>query len=112
MIIRSIDENGDWVFGKGKSSYKRSDKAIEQNIKTRYLEWVGDCFFNKEAGIDWNGRLDFSSRDLLELDIRKIILQSEGVTELASLSVELVNRIFKATYTIKTINSTILTNEL
>lgn len=112
MILRAVDDSGDWVFGKGGSSYKREDGVIAQNIKTRYLEWVGDCFFNKDAGIDWNNRLDYSSREALELDIRRIILQSEGVAELLSLSVSFKNRIFKVSYAIKTIFSTTLTQEL
>jgi len=57
MIFRNIDENGDWDFGKGIQDFTSGNKAIGLNIKTRIQSWVGDCFFDMNAGIDWLNRL-------------------------------------------------------
>ena len=112
MIIRALDSEGDWTFGKGLSNYNKETRAIEQNISTRYNEWVGDCFFNSEAGIDWYNRLDYGSKDILENDIKSLILKSYGVVEILSISSTLINRVFNATYTIRTIFSTTITGTL
>jgi hypothetical protein len=106
MIFRELDESGDWVFGKGKQCFFTTEKAINANIKTRILSWVGDCFWDINAGIDWVNRLGSKNqRELLELDLRRIILQSEGVTGLIDFDSTLSGRNFTATYTIETIYS-------
>jgi len=108
MIFRSLDENGDWTFGKGLANYQIDTPAIALNIKTRLLSWVGDCFFDEGAGVDWNNRLGSKDqRKLLEDDIRRIILQSQGVRGIIDFQTELnaATRAFKASYNIITIFS-------
>lgn len=106
MIFRALDENGDWTFGKGKQDFVSANQAIGLNIKTRLLSWVGDCFFNKPAGIDWWNRLGSKDqRGLLELDLRRVILQSEGVTGIVSFDTILIRRDFIANYSVNTIYS-------
>jgi hypothetical protein len=106
MIFRNLDADGDWTFGKGKSDYASRNQAIGLNIRTRILSWVGDCFFDKPAGIDWWNRLGSKNqRALLELDLRRIILQSDGVTALVSFDTILDNRDFTANYSVNTIYS-------
>lgn len=86
MIIRTIDAQGDWVFGSGKSSYKKDLPALKQNIKTRLLEWKGDCFFDSGAGVDWNSRLGNKSQLQPLIDeVRAVILKTDGITEVLSL---------------------------
>ena len=84
MIIRALDKNSDWVFGKGANSYKREKEAIIQNVETRILEWKNDCFFNFNAGVDWYNRLVFkgsqaTQKRLLEAELTAIIKTSFGV---------------------------------
>ena len=106
MKFRNLDTNGDWCLGKGKSDYVDQVKAIGLNIKTRILSWVGDCFFDTGAGIDWANRMGSKGqRELLELDLRRIILQSEGVTGIVSFSTNLTGREFSATYSVSTVYS-------
>tara|TARA_R110000782_G_scaffold54444_1_gene115129 strand:+ start:193 stop:540 length:348 start_codon:yes stop_codon:yes gene_type:complete len=112
MIIRALDADGDWTFGKGLSNYASNNAGIEQNIKTRYNEWVGDCFFNSEAGIDWSNRLGYGSKDVLENDIKSLIAKSYGVVSVESLSSQLVGRKFTASYSVKTIFSETITGNL
>lgn len=80
MRVRAIDASGDWQFGKGKQDYKQNFAALSQNIKTRILSFLGDCFFDLEAGIDWFNLLGSKDRTALELAISTTILNTEGVT--------------------------------
>lgn len=106
MIFRNLASNGDWTFGSGKGNYIAAIPAIGLNIKTRLLSWLGDCFFDTTAGIDWANRLGSKNqRKLLELDLRRIILQSYGVTEIVSFDTNLTGRAFTANYTVNTIFS-------
>ena len=104
MIFRALDENHDFMWGKGKSDFLTGNAAIGMNIKTRILSWVGDCFFDQNAGIDWWNRLGSKNqRALLELDLKRIILQSEGVTGIVAFQTNLMGRRFSASYTVNTI---------
>lgn len=106
MIFRSLDSDGDWQFGRGKNDYLAGDAAIGLNVRTRIMSWVNDCFFDLTAGIDWNNRIGKTNQKaLLELDLRRIILTSEGVTGIIDVSTQLSGRSFSASYDIQTINS-------
>lgn len=107
MIIRNLDSNGDWTFGSGKGNYIAGNAAIGLNIKTRVLSWLKDCFFDTGAGIDWANRLGTKNQEnLLSTDLRRIILQSYGVTGITKFDIVVVGRRFTANYTVNTIFST------
>lgn len=113
MIFRNLDKNGDWSFGQGKQNYVAGNTAIGLNIKTRMLEWKGDCFFNTNAGIDYTNRLGSKNqRVLLETDQRRIILTSFGVKSLVSFSSVLNGRDFKANYSANTVFSKAYTDSV
>lgn len=105
MKVRGIDANGDFTFGQGLSDYKTDQEAVKQQIKTRLLEWVGDCFFAADAGIDWATRLNPNQQNLLEQDIKSIILKTVGVVELITLSIVFTQRVLETSYVIRTIYS-------
>lgn len=107
MIIRKVDEDNDWQFGKGLSNYARNDQAIGQNIKSRVLSWVGDCFFALPEGVDWKGRLDVGQQKALTEEVRTIILQSFGVVGVQSVQVlfNSTSRLFSVQYEADTIFS-------
>lgn len=106
MIFRALDDKNDWCFGKGLQDMATLNQAIGLNIKTRLLSWVGDCFFDMQAGIDWVNRLGSKNqRELLELDIKRVILQSEDVTGIVDFQTSVDGRRFSATYTVTTIYS-------
>lgn len=89
MRVRALDPTGDWTFGKGQNNYLRDTDAIRQSIQTRLMSFLGDCFFDVAAGINWWARL--GSKDILqtELDIAAVILNTPGVQNLGQLSVVL-----------------------
>lgn len=103
MRFRNLTPEGDWTFGQGKSSYATQNKAIGLNIKTRLLSWLNDCFFDTGAGIDWPNRLGSKNqRFLLEQDLRRVILQSDGVTGILTFDTILEGRNFTANYSVQT----------
>lgn len=109
MIIRCIDSDGDWAFGNGKSAYKANLLALSQNLKTKIQEWVGDCFFDNDAGIDWNNRLaNRSQAKPLQNEIKSLMVKVDGVTDVVSLDLNFssLTRNLRLDYSIKTIFTT------
>lgn len=86
MRVRALDTNGDWSFGNGKGDYKQGNPAVAQNIKTRLNSFVGDCFFDLEAGLDWYGLLGYKDRIALRLAVSSVILNTTEVTGLKQIN--------------------------
>lgn len=108
MIVRAIDNTGDWLFGKGKNDYKSKNDAIAQNIQTRLQSFLGDCFFETTAGIDWFGFLGGKDQIALNLAISATILNTENVTGIKQLSINLTAaRLFVVSYNVQTTYSTV-----
>lgn len=107
MNIRSVDGNNDWNFGKGLSDYASEELAIEENIKTRLLSWFGDCFFAPDEGIDWRSRLDVGQQDALLTEVKTMILQTEGVVGINSVTgvFDSTQRTYAIAYSVQTIYS-------
>ena len=82
MIIRATTKTNDWTFGKGLQDYFINEAAVEANIRTKLLEWVGDCYFNQLAGVDWKNRLDVGQQANLAVEIKQVILQCFGVVQI------------------------------
>lgn len=114
MIFRNLDENHDWTWGSGKANYVSGNAAIGLNIETRILSWVGDCFFDMGCGIDWTNLLgSLGQENMLNLNLRRLILQSYGVTGINSFFVTLnAQRLFKAEYDISTVYSASYKNQI
>jgi len=103
MIIRSLDQNGDWNMGHGKSDFLSGQQAVALNIKTRLLCFLGNCPWDMQAGIDWITLLGKSNTAAqIQLNVRTRILQSFGVLRINSLSVSFVNRVLSLSFNINT----------
>ncbi len=105
MIVRSLDASHDWTYGKGKNNYLHRQDAIAQDIETRLLSFLGDCFFDVTAGIDWFARMGSKDRTRLELDMAAVIINTAGVTALVQLSTVLDpdTRLLTVKYQVNTI---------
>lgn len=99
MIFRELDENGDWTFGKGKNNYLRGKKALMLNLKTRLLSFLGDCFFDLSAGIDWFNLLGAKDQLALKLAISATILNTPEITGIISLNLSVNPRTRAASIT-------------
>ena len=110
MRFRNLDTNGDWVFGKGRNSYVKDDKALMLNIKTRLLSFLGDCFFDVDAGIDWWNLLGEKDVKRLAASVQRIILNSYGVKRIVKLDYSLNNRALSITASLEFLDGAILTD--
>lgn len=109
MKIRALDGAGDWKFGKGLSSYNFDNLAIAENIQTRLLSWLNDCWFDAGAGLDWPRLLGSrNTKNLIEQSVRATILQSYGVIRITKINLNFqgVARNLVLNYNIDTIYST------
>lgn len=114
MIVRGLDTDHDWLFGKGKNDYLSFNDAIEQNIDTRLLSFLGDCFFDTAAGLDWFNLLGSKDQIALELAVRSVIINTDGVTKIVDISVNLDSntRQLRMQYTVETIYTNVNINSL
>ncbi len=112
MKHRGVDENGNWIFGKGRNSYATGKEAVKLNIKTRLLCFKYNCFFDLEAGINWFDLGSGSDKNLqiLNLKIKEVIATSYGVNKIISsyLHINLSTRKVSVTYTVQLLDETLL----
>ena len=86
-LVRSLDENHDFNFGSGRQSYLIENEAVAQNVQTRLYEFLNDCFFNMEAGIDWLRLLGMTNtEDEMVLSCKAVILETPEVVRVNSIS--------------------------
>ena len=112
MIVRALDSDGDWTYGKGKNNYLTDLNAVVQNINSRVKSFLGDCFFDLGAGIDWFHLIGSKNQTTLNLSIAAVILNTEDVTGILLLNVDLDHetRSFSVSYKVQTSYSTTITN--
>lgn len=104
MIVRALDANGDWTFGKGRNDYKSGKKALEQNIQTRLKSFLGDCFFDATAGIDWFNLLGGKSIPAINIAVAACLTNTLNVTGINQVSSVLdpVTRLLTISYNVQT----------
>lgn len=89
MRTRRLDAAGDWTFGRGRESYATKSECVRQKVKTRLLSFRNDWFLNLEHGLDWlDNMARRGARLKLEAQIRRCILQTEGVKTLTEFSTQ------------------------
>ena len=104
MIVKSLDSNGDWTFGSSLNNYLRNQKAVVQNVNTRLQEFLGDCFFNTGAGINWLNLLGGKNQTAISLAVTNTILSTDQVIGLQQLNINLndATRSLFIEYTVQT----------
>ena len=86
-LIRRLDNNDDWCYGRGKADYLTDNDCVVLDIKTQLREWKYNCFYNLLRGIDWRTRLgEKNQKDFLDEDILDILVNHEEVEEVTSFS--------------------------
>lgn len=104
MIVRALNNDGDWTFGNGINAYLTKNNAIAQSIQTRLSTFLGECFFNVTVGVDWWNLLGYKNQSLLNLQCSTVILNTFGVTGISSFSLNLdVKRNLNCQYHVETI---------
>ena len=104
MSVRALDTNGDWLFGKGQNDLLRQKAEVAQDISTRLNSYLGDCFFDIQAGIDWFNEMGGKDLNGLDRSIRSVISNTDNVISILALSFVVdENRRLVATYTVNSV---------
>ena len=80
------------------------------NIKTRLLEFLNDCFWDMEKGIDWWTLLGGKNLKSILVDVQRTILRSYQVKKIVKLDYKLNNRSLKIELSIEFLNNEVLTD--
>ncbi len=111
MLLRSISNNQDsgsrtWVFGRGYTSYKSGQVAIEQDIKSALLEFENDCYWALQNGIDWLTRLGYhNQKEALDDDVIRTIESRDGVLNVENFFSQIIDRTYLSKCEVYTIYS-------
>jgi hypothetical protein len=79
MRVRGLDGTHDWVFGKGKQSYRNDLNALKEILETRLASWKNGCFFDMPEGVDWTNYFDYGTKRMLDIDILRVVNTTGGV---------------------------------
>lgn len=114
MIFRQLTSGGDWTFGAGLANYASAQQAIALNIQTSVLMWQGDCFFSLPNWINWKGLLNVGQQKNLDTALQALLLRCYGVMGIvrAAVIVNPTTRNFFASYTVVTVYSQQVTNQI
>jgi len=89
MKVAGITSEGDFIFGRGRASYKTNSDAIAQNVVTRLRLFTDDWYLDVDSGIPWIEILGARGGfDRIQRAIEKSVLQTDGVKSISRLEVE------------------------
>ena len=105
MKQRILDGSGDWVFGVGIQAYGEGLDGVRENVTTRVKSFKTDSFTAPEEGVDYLNLLDRGTKELLDRDIKRVILQSADVIGITAYEGKLNNddRNYQISATIATV---------
>jgi hypothetical protein len=106
MIYRTLDANGDYVFGRNKTQFLKDADAVVQAIKTSLLFFKGEWWENINLGVPMFQSILGASggqKSNIDLVLRKQILGVKGVTDIKSVTSSLVNRAYSFYSVVNTI---------
>lgn len=106
MKFRNLDTLNDWTWGKGLQDYSTDAAAVRLDLATRLRSWVGDCFFDMGAGIDWKNLLDFGQVGPLKNAIKSLVIKTAGVLNIRNLEVVMSGRDADVTFDVDSIYGT------
>ncbi len=107
MIYRQLDDNGDYIFGRGKQAYLSGVEACAQAIKTRLLLLYAEWWEDLEDGLPLFEQIlasPGSDRNIQAVDLifKDRIVNTTGVQSLASYESNYENRQYKFTCVVET----------
>lgn len=105
MRVRQLDTNGDMTFGLSAANFLiNSPQGVAQCINTRLGLIKGEWFLDTKEGTDWGGKiLGRQPKAGYDAEIRRVILGTQGVSQITAYSSDLTNRAL-------TINATVMTD--
>lgn len=114
MRVRAQSSDGDYTFGQGQANFLiDSPAAVAQAIQTRLLLMTGEWFLDVTEGTPYATEiLGTNTTATRDLAVKRRILQTPGVKQIASYSSRVVDRKFSVTVTVDTIYGTTATAEV
>lgn len=90
MKVRRLDKNHDWTFGSGLANYATTSEATRQCVVTILLSFRVNWFLDEDHGVNWWAYF-IKNPDVavMEDDIKRHILEVEGLRELRELKLQL-----------------------
>lgn len=102
MKVSALTKNGDWRFGRGQSDYIKRSAWVRQKVITRLRSHEQDWFLDMNHGVPWfNSVGQRGTKEQLSAEIEEVILNTDGVLAIDSLSVALTDRGYTAQITIR-----------
>lgn len=104
MKYRMLDDNNDWCFGAGYSSYCKDEKAIETGVLVSLRTIQGENWFGQNIGLPWLSLM--AQKNIKKLDllmIRDYINSCRGVVGVSNLELKRENRKIKLKYNLQTV---------
>lgn len=101
MLYRKLDTNGDYTFGRGNNNFhKNTPAAVAQAVQTRLGLAQGEWFLDTSVGTPYKSQiLGAGTVGKYDAAIRSVILDTPGVTGIASYSSGVDPNTRKATVT-------------
>lgn len=105
--VRTLSPTKDWTYGNNLSGYLQGNNAIAQQISCRLQQFLGECFWDTQAGIDWFGWLGGKNAAGLNLAISTVILNTTGVLAIESMdfTADPLTRTFSINWRVTTVFS-------
>ena len=102
MKVRRLDENHDFTFGNGLANYALTSEAIKQCAVTILLSFRYNWHLDEDHGINWWAYyVKNPNVSIMEDDIKRHILEVEGVASLQDLNLQLNTITRKMTIIVK-----------
>ena len=105
MKYRMINDEGDWCFGQGMSSYAKDEHAIETGVIVCLRSISGENWMDRNVGLPWISLM--AQKDIGQIDllmIRDYILSCSGVLGVDNLNLEVdEKRKLKLKYNLQTV---------
>lgn len=97
MMIRKHSATGDYVFGRGPGAFITGAPAVAQLVRSRLTLHRGEWFLDDTAGVSWIEQADGAQSILgarpspafIEAEIKRVILQTEGVTSIVTFQIDI-----------------------
>jgi hypothetical protein len=87
-VFPELTSDNDWVLG----AFATGDRAILLDVVTACQEWLRDCWWNQNGGIDWLTVLGGGdTTSFLKQQISETITKRQGVSSIKNLTVEKAN---------------------
>ena len=103
MRYRKLTPTGDYDFGNASRFLANTPETVAQAVGTRLRLYREEWFLDKREGLDLEAILGYGTQATRDLEVQRRILDTQGVTGIASYSSSVQGREFRVSCTIETV---------